>query len=273
MKKQELVSIITPVYECEKFIEETIKSVLAQTYNNYEYIIVDGNSDDRTMEIINKYRENIDKLICEPDYGISDAFNKGIKNACGDLIGIMNAGDIFFDENVLKQIANCYTPECEIMQGSQILKNFETGFEYGLKPSLKYGHIYSLVRFYPNHMATYISKRIYQKYGYYRLNYKICMDVELLYRYHRNGIKVSIMDLNVGYFRLGGLSDSKEFQQMQEKLAILREDNGNPVEILLCAALLMLKIIFRGIARNTCGIDTVRRVGCKNLTSSVKEEY
>lgn len=102
--KLPLVTIITVVYNGQDFIEETIKSVLSQSYNNIEYIIVDGGSTDGTIEIIKKYEQDISKWISEPDNGIYDAMNKGIFLANGDWMNFLNAGDSFVDSGVLSKI-------------------------------------------------------------------------------------------------------------------------------------------------------------------------
>ena len=98
------ISIITVCYNSSKTIEETIKSVLSQTYNNIEYIVVDGDSKDNTPSIIAKYSDRISQYISEPDKGLYDAMNKGLKLATGDLIGILNSDDIFHDNSVLESV-------------------------------------------------------------------------------------------------------------------------------------------------------------------------
>ena len=109
-------SIITISYNSEKTIEKTIKSVLSQDYNKYEYIIVDGMSTDRTLDIVNKYSKYIEKVICEKDEGISDAFNKGIKAAKGDYILLLNSDDVMID-NVLREV------DSYIEEGIDVLHN------------------------------------------------------------------------------------------------------------------------------------------------------
>ena len=95
------VSIITVCYNSSKTIERTIKSVLKQKYNNIEYLIIDGGSNDSTMDVINKYRENIDKVLSESDSGLYDAINKGIKLSTGEIIGLLHSDDIYASDDVI----------------------------------------------------------------------------------------------------------------------------------------------------------------------------
>lgn len=115
-------SIITVVYNGENVIQKTINSIINQTYKNIEYIIIDGNSKDNTINICNKYKNKIYLIISEPDQGIYDAMNKGIKSATGDYIIFMNSGDLFASENTLSTISN------------QIKKKF-----YKINPDFIYG--------------------------------------------------------------------------------------------------------------------------------------
>ena len=98
-------SIITVTYNAGKVLEDTIQSVISQTYRNVEYIIVDGNSKDNTLEIIGKYPKHVSKMVSEPDKGLYDAMNKGIRMATGDYLCFLNAGDKFHEKETLQQIA------------------------------------------------------------------------------------------------------------------------------------------------------------------------
>ena len=258
-----LISIITVCKDAEMYIEDTIVSVLSQNYPNIEYIIIDGKSSDKTIEIIEKYIDHIDYFISEPDEGISDAFNKGIAKANGAFIGIMNAGDYFYNNNSLMSMFNDEALEGDVLQGMQIMKNYETGYEYVLRPSDKYGHIYSLLRFYPNHMATFISKDIYTMHGGYRTDYKVCMDIELLYRYHREKVKITYLDQTIGIYRHGGFSDKNDWLGTFEKMRILKEDGGNFFEYGACSVLLITKNLIKWLAQMTIGMDVIRSVWYK----------
>ena len=99
-------SVITVTYNAGKVLEDTIQSVVFQTYRNVEYIIVDGNSKDNTLEIVDKYRNRISQVISEPDKGLYDAMNKGIQLATGDYLCFLNAGDEFHDNETLQKIVH-----------------------------------------------------------------------------------------------------------------------------------------------------------------------
>jgi glycosyltransferase involved in cell wall biosynthesis len=103
------ISLITVSYNSSKTIEDTIKCVLSQSHENIEYIVVDGNSKDGTQDIIKKYEQGISKIISEPDYGIYDAMNKGIRAATGDVIGFLNADDTYVSDKVLEKVAEAFT--------------------------------------------------------------------------------------------------------------------------------------------------------------------
>ena len=98
------ISVITVSLNSEKTIEKTINSVLSQNYKNFEYIIVDGKSDDKTLDVINKYKNKIDLVISEKDKGIFDAINKGIQRSSGDIISIIHSDDSFYDDKVLETV-------------------------------------------------------------------------------------------------------------------------------------------------------------------------
>ena len=119
------ISVITICYNCEKTIEKTIKSVLEQKYNDIEYIIIDGGSQDDTLKIIKTYNDKITKLVSERDNGIYDAINKGIELSKGEVIALLHGNDIFFDENVLSKVAEFFikNKKVEIMLSDLAFKN------------------------------------------------------------------------------------------------------------------------------------------------------
>ncbi len=125
-------TIITVTYNAAKVIEKTIQSIVAQTYKNYEYIIIDGASKDSTLAIIDKYRDNVNTVISEPDKGLYDAMNKGIATASGDYLCFLNAGDIFHGKDALQQITDSITSDTlpDILYGETAIVNEKGEFLY-----------------------------------------------------------------------------------------------------------------------------------------------
>lgn len=128
-KKSPLVSIITVCYNAEQTIEKTIKSVIAQTYSNIEYIIIDGNSTDNTLKVVEKYNDKISKVVCEKDNGIFDAMNKGIKHASGEYLWFVHADDQIYSDNALEIAMKV---QADFIYGKAILVD-ENGVERGLE--------------------------------------------------------------------------------------------------------------------------------------------
>ena len=114
------ISIITVCFNSKKNIEQCIQSVISQDYDNLEYIVIDGGSTDGTLAIVDKYKDKISYFVSEPDKGISDAFNKGIKAATGDLIGIINSDDFMMPE-ALKKVAAEYEEGVDVYRGYELL--------------------------------------------------------------------------------------------------------------------------------------------------------
>ena len=111
------ISIITVCFNSESTIESTIESVINQQCDNLEYVIIDGGSNDNTINIINKYKSNIDVFISEKDSGIYDALNKGISKASGDIIGILHADDVFKNNEVISKVLNSFISDVDIVYG------------------------------------------------------------------------------------------------------------------------------------------------------------
>jgi glycosyltransferase involved in cell wall biosynthesis len=139
MDKNFKVSIITVCFDAEDDIEKTIQSVLNQTYNDIEYIIVDGKSTDGTMDIIKIYENRISKIICEPDKGIYDAMNKGIRAATGDVLYFLNAGDRLCDGNIIEKVAKEFEKsKALIIYGKSLYENIpkSLGRRYTQRPHI-----------------------------------------------------------------------------------------------------------------------------------------
>lgn len=136
--KNPKISIITVCYNSEAHLEECIRSIVTQEYENKEYIVIDGGSKDGTLDIINKYRDKIAYFVSEPDKGISDAFNKGIKAATGDIIGILNSDD-FMMPNVLQKVAEQYEDGIDVYRGYCLVWNEILNTKKELHPNVRFG--------------------------------------------------------------------------------------------------------------------------------------
>jgi len=206
------ISIITVCFNSVKTIEKTILSVINQNYENYEYIIIDGQSTDGTKEIIKKYQSKIDKFITEPDNGIYEAINKGIKLADGKIISILHSNDVYFDNFVLKKVTSHFVDDdnLDIAIGDVNIKKKFSSSEILRFYSSKYFKPWML-RFgiSPPHPGSFIKKSNYEKHGYYDILYKIASDFDLYVRYIlKEKLKYKITNECYVIMRAGGLSNS-----------------------------------------------------------------
>lgn len=202
------ISIITITYNSEKTLEETILSVINQKNVDLEYIIVDGQSTDQTMSIVNKYRDHIAKVISEPDNGISDAFNKGIGLATGDIVGIINSDDML-TQHALEMVQNVVeqNPGVDVFYGNSI--RFRDDREnYIYKPD---NDLHDLLHFmFLSHPSTFVRRSAYIKYGVFEEKYRMAMDFRLLSKMYREGAAFRYIDAELTWFRLDGTSMKKE---------------------------------------------------------------
>lgn len=224
------ISIITVCFNCKAHLEECIQSVISQPYENKEYIVIDGGSTDGTLEIIAKYRDKIDYFVSESDRGISDAFNKGIKAATGDIIGICNADDQLATD-CMQILADSYEEDTDIYRMNEVVKNFETGEEFLTKPTLVYGH--RLMNHYTCHMGCFVTKTAYEKYGMYDVNLKIQMDTDLLCKFTFSGAKFKYINANCGYFRRGGVSTACVQRRNYERKLIMKRYGASTYDIMI----------------------------------------
>lgn len=203
------ISIITVCYNSAKTIEKTILSVKNQTYQNIEYIIVDGKSKDETLEIIEKNKEIIFKWISEPDKGLYDAMNKGIAMATGDLIGILNSDDTFNSNNVIEEVISFHEQNNIDASVGNIIQHKENGKIVRMYSSKYWNPEKLKIGFMPPHPSIFFNKELFNKYGYYDLGFKIGADYELITRFFlKNKITWKYSDITTTAMLVGGLSSS-----------------------------------------------------------------
>jgi len=225
------VSIISVSYNSIGTISDTIKSVLAQTYPKIEYIIIDGSSTDGTIELIRSFGKSISKFVSEPDNGIYDAINKGIRLATGDIVGILNSDDFFFDNYVIEKVLRSFREhEIDAVFGdaqfvdpkktSKIVRYYSSKLFNVSK--FKYG-------FMPAHPSFYVKKELFEKLGYYKTDYKIAADFELLIRFlYNNQIKYKYIEMPFVSMRTGGISNKSIRSRyiLNKEIARACKENG-----------------------------------------------
>jgi glycosyltransferase involved in cell wall biosynthesis len=200
------ISIITVCYNSEDTIATTFKSVASQTYSDIEYIVVDGGSTDSTLEIAEEYHGIITKIISEPDNGLYDAMNKGIKLASGDIIGFINSDDLFSVRESIEKVMNVFERDEELdsvyadltyvsrHDTNKIRRNWVTGARREFKTG-----------WHPAHPTFYVKKTIYDRFGLFDIDYKLAADFEIMLRFlEKHKITTAYMKENLVKMRLGG---------------------------------------------------------------------
>ena len=227
-----LISIITVVLNNEKYLQECLDSLHTQKYKNYEHIIIDGGSTDNTIEIIKKNENKIDYWVSERDYGIYDAFNKGMDLAKGEYLGFLNSDDVYYSENTLGYVVEAFK------------NNLNIDFIYGpvkkhwaLLHGYKPWKIYFTWGFYTSHSTGFFIKNASAKIvGKYNLKYKYSSDYDYFFRMivkkKLRGIGIS-KDKIFGIFRRGGYSSSIKFlDHFKEEIMIRNDNKQNKILIL-----------------------------------------
>jgi glycosyltransferase involved in cell wall biosynthesis len=218
------LSVITIVYNNVRDIERTILSVLNQTYNNIEYIVIDGLSTDGTLQAITQYQDSVSKFISEKDNGIYDAMNKGLALASGDYVIFMNSGDEFFDADTVAAVfaaadnADIYYGETEMIAGNgeslgqrrhKAPEKFTwRGFKYGMSIS---------------HQAIYVRRALAEPYD---MQYQLSADIEWIIRAAKKAKKIVNINRYVAKYLVGGMSKKKHRQSLQERFDIMKRYYG-----------------------------------------------
>jgi len=226
-----VVSIITATYNSVESLEDCIKSVVTQTHENIEYIIIDNCSTDSTLDIAKSYSENINRIISEPDKGIFDALNKGIQIASGEIIGFLHADDFYADNTIIEKVVQKISQnDSDSLYGDlqyvakrntqKVIRNWVAG-DYKPKKLLN--------GWMPPHPTFFVRRNCYQKYGLFNLDYKIAADYELMLRFlGKHQISTCYINAVMVKMRTGGTSNkslTNIIQKSKEDLKALKENN------------------------------------------------
>lgn len=227
MKNQPLVTIITVCKNSETTIGRTIESIKRQSWKNIQYIVVDGESTDRTREIVEANNNVVDLLISEKDSGIYYAMNKGLKLANGSIIGILNSDDWYEDDAVENSVTNIMRNDVDMSFGRMAIWR-GTNLVRISDPSLPNSPYSSVIH--SVHPTVFIKKTVYEKYGMFNTKYKIAADRDLIIRFLVAGAKVMKTDSLIANFSLDGAS--KNYNGW-ESINLLRENGAGWVNIFL----------------------------------------
>lgn len=215
------VSIITSCFNRATTIRGAIESVLTQDYNDIEFIVVDGSSTDGSLDIIREYADRISIIISEPDHGMYEAINKGIRVATGEIIGLLHSDDFFYDNGVIGRIVErMKRTHADFLYGDGLFVNPDDTNKV-VRNWIGGGYRLWKVRhgWLPLHPTCYIRRDVMTRLGLYNESYKIAADSDLLVRYLlTGGLTVTYLNEYVVRMRMGGLStDSAKRKKMWEE--------------------------------------------------------
>ena len=234
-----LVTIITVVFNDAAHLEETISSVLSQRYNNVEYIIIDGGSMDGTLDIIRKYEHAIDYFVSEPDEGISDAFNKGIKLSSGKWINFLNSGDNYVNRDVIAKII-------EHANGQSIITAFSKYGENKTIPKRKWGNVDQLhLKSRISHQASFVNHYVFDDVGLFDTNYSIRMDYEFWLRALRKYDFHYLNDIIVNYSAGISKTEIRKFHYEEIRANVQHIRRSNYINLLVLIRYLIKKYLLR----------------------------
>jgi len=217
------LTIITIVYNNVRDIERTIQSILKQTYKKIEYIVIDGASTDGTLQVVERYKDQISKIVSEPDKGIYDAMNKGVAMAGGDIVGILNSDDFYSNNTVIEKVVKAFNVlDCEAVYGDLVFVDSKQTNKVVRKwVAGNYDKKLFYKGWMPPHPTVFIKREVYEKYGLFNLKFKSSSDYELLLRLMLlKNIKVGYIPEVLVQMRTGGQST----KSLSNRLSAHKED-------------------------------------------------
>lgn len=249
------ISIVTATWNSGKTVEDTVKSVLSQTYKNYEYIIIDGLSKDNTLDIVRNYEPQFEgrmKIYSEKDNGIYDAMNKGFQKATGDVLMLINSDDLFARPDAVEMVVREFEKHPEVdgvyadlyYVSQNNINNIVRVWKTGQQKQMRYGWL-------PAHPTFYVKRECYQKYGYFNLKYPLAADFELMLRFvEGHGVKLTYLPEFLVKMRLGGATSKNLkniYKQDVETINAFKENglSGGNIMYLFWRYLPKIKQFFR----------------------------
>ena len=243
------ISIITVTFNRAHIIRDAIEGVLRQNYKNYEYIIVDGVSKDNSIDILKEYEPRFEgrmRWISEPDKGLYDAINKGIKMATGDIVGIINSDDYFHRDDVFSTIAKSFEDDDSLgvtFGNERIIKPDNPDVNYRYEAPWYFRPWMFRIGLEPPHPSFYARKSLFEKYGYYKMGYVISADYDLMMRFllvHK--VKYRYLRHTILTFRASGIStDSSNRLMMNKEQVRACKENG----VWTCLPMIYMKYFFK----------------------------
>ena len=227
------VTVITVCYNVERDIERTMLSVLNQSYQNIEYIIIDGASKDRTVDIAkhisSQYPKRDISVFCEPDKGIYDAMNKGISKATGDWLNFMNAGDTFASNSIVSEMVSEISDGISILRGN-IIRNYNGVHVKSCGVVTQNPGLMDMFNNTFHHQACFIQRSLFSEYGLYSTAYKLCSDWKFFFDcvvlHH---VKTKYVDKTVALFEMDGASSKNVTRYIDERESYLKSVLGEEV--------------------------------------------
>jgi glycosyltransferase involved in cell wall biosynthesis len=222
-----LVSIVTPVFNGEAYLAQTIRSVAEQTYDNVEYVVIDGGSTDGTVRILRDHEDSIDYWVSERDNGISDAFNKGILLTTGEFVGIIGSDD-WYAPDAVETIVSMRDAVTSFAFGSCTYIDGR-GNRTLIKPDRDYARRIEKYMPHIHHPTVFVRRSTYDRYGLFSGDYRYAMDYEFLLRLHKAGCTGTPTDKNIAFSRVSGVSNRMFREARREACSISRKYGQNRV--------------------------------------------
>ena len=216
-----LVTVITVSFNSQEYISDTIESVLRQSYPCIEHLVIDGSSTDSTLATISKYPSV--KVFSEPDNGIYDAMNKGIRLSTGDIIGFLNSDDFFADDDAISRVVDefYFSNSDVIMAGVCYVNQLNKSKIVRRWPAVSYSPLFYINGDTPAHPGFYAAKSCFISYGVFNTDYKLASDFDLMFRFLHVHVKSSVVSLPAVHMRLGGVTNSCLLNIIRGNLEIL----------------------------------------------------